>query len=202
MLIPCLRKVNLFFRKNASGASTVADYYFDTETTGFNPDVDEIITIQWQRLNELTGEPMGELNILKRWESSEKEIMGIFAPNLRSKPFDFVFVGKNLMFDFCLLNQRMKQYDLGEIDLRYLYDRALVDLKPVLVMINNGRFRGYGDVLPRTNPVRNEDIPQLYREGRYSEIVRYIKDEAEDFTNAYQILKREMPRLKNLITKP
>ena len=127
--------------------STVADYYFDTETTGFNPDVDEIITIQWQRLNGFTGKPIGELHVMKRWESSEKGILEDFVPNIRSRPFDFIFVGKNLMFDFCLLNQRMKQYGLGEIDLRYLYDRALVDLKPVLVIINNGKFKGYGDLL-------------------------------------------------------
>jgi hypothetical protein len=50
----------------------VTEYYFDLETTGFNFDKDEIIPIQFQRLNGFTGEPIGELEILKRWESSEK----------------------------------------------------------------------------------------------------------------------------------
>ena len=43
----------------------MAEYYFDMETTGFNFDVDEIITIQWQRLNGFTREPIEKLNILK-----------------------------------------------------------------------------------------------------------------------------------------
>jgi len=102
----------------------VAEYYFDTETTGFNFDKDEIITIQWQKLSGFTGEPIGELNILKSWESSEEEIIKNFLPNLTCEPFDFIFLGKNLIFDFCLLNQRMKHYGLGELDFRWLHDRV------------------------------------------------------------------------------
>jgi len=51
----------------------LVEYYFDIETTGFNFDIDEIITIQWQKLSEFTGEPLGELNILKRWEYDNEE---------------------------------------------------------------------------------------------------------------------------------
>ena len=61
------------------------EYYFDTEATGFDFDKDEIITIQWQRLNGFTGEPIGELTILKRWESSEEEIIRTFIPNLKCR---------------------------------------------------------------------------------------------------------------------
>lgn len=171
------------------------------ETTGTNFDVDEIITIQWQRLNGFTGEPIGDLNILKSWESSEKKILTAFLPNLRCKPFDFIFIGKNLLFDFCLLNQRMKHYNLGDFDLRCLYDRVSLDIKPILVMINNGNFKGRDKVLPKTNPIPNEEIPQLFQEGKYSQITQYIKDETEDFIRAYQIFKRELPFLRNRLEK-
>jgi hypothetical protein len=176
----------------------MTEYYFDMETTGFNFDTDEIITIQWQRLNGFTGEPIGELNILKRWDSSEKEILESFLPNLRCKPLDFIFVGKNLLFDFCLLNQRMKQHNLGELDLRCLYERAVLDIKPILVMMNKGIFMGYDKMLPKTNPLTNDQIPQLYKEGkgRYPEIIQYIQDEAKDFMKAYQIFKKEIPSFR------
>lgn len=184
----------------------MAEYYFDTETTGFDFDKDEIITIQWQRVSGFTGEPIDELNILKRWEyedkkKAEKEMIEAFIPNLKCRRWDFVFAGKNLTFDFCLLDRRMRQYGLGEFDLQCLYDRAILDIKPILVMMNNGNFIGYDKVIPKTNPLENKDIPELYRQKKYDQIIQYIKDEAEDFVKAYQILKREMPKLKNLIAK-
>lgn len=175
------------------------------ETTGFDFDKDEIITIQWQGVNGFTGEPIGELNILKRWEyenekNAEKEMIEAFIPNLKCRWWDFIFAGKNLTFDFCLLDRRMKQYGLGEFDLQCLYDRAVLDIKPILVMINNGSFKGYDKIIPKTNPLENKEIPDLYRQGKYNQIVQYIKDEAEDFIKAYQIFKREMPKLKKLTT--
>ena len=51
----------------------MVEYYFDVETTGTDFEKDKIITIQWQRLG-FVGEPVGELNILKSWESSEKDV--------------------------------------------------------------------------------------------------------------------------------
>jgi len=172
----------------------LTEYYFDMETTGFDFDKDEIITIQWQRLG-FTGEPIGELNILKSWESSEKEILENFSPNLTCYHWDFIFIGKNLLFDFNMLSQRMKHYGLGEFDLRCLYDRVWLDIKPILVLMNKGNFIGYDKVLPKTNPLTNDKIPQLHKDGKYSEIIQYIKDEAEDFIKAYQIFKKEMPSL-------
>ncbi len=63
--------------------------------------------------------------------------------------------------------------------------------------MNGGNFKGYDKVLPKTNPTSNEIIPTLYKEGRYPEILQYIKDESKDFLTTYQILKREMPKLRS-----
>lgn len=177
----------------------MAEYYFDTETTGFDFDNDEIITIQWQRLSGFTGEAIGELNILKRWESSEEEILKQFLPNLNCRPFDFIFIGKNLFFDFCMLNERLKHYGLGEIDLRCLHERVNLEIKPILVIMNDGSFKGYDRVIPKTNPTTNDMIPRLFEEKKYSEIEKYIEDETKDFIKVYQMFKKEIPLLKKYL---
>ena len=77
-------------------------YYLDIETTGLNPSRDKIITIQYQQLDRNTGAPIGELIILKEWESSEKDILRKFAIDtkvLDSYAFSFVPVGNNLTFE-------------------------------------------------------------------------------------------------------
>lgn len=174
------------------------EYYFDIETTGTDFDKDEIITIQWQRLSGYIGEPLGELNILKRWELSEKEMLQQFKPYLTCNPWEFIFVGKNLFFDFCMLNERLKHFGLGEIDLRFLNQRVSLDIKPILVVMNGGSFKGYDKLIPKTNPTTNDMIPQCYKDGECDKIIQYIEAEAKDFIAAYQILKKELPQLKQL----
>jgi len=100
-----------------------------------------------------------------------------------------------LLFDFNMLNQRMKHHNLGEFNLRCLYERITLDIKPILVLMNNGGFTGYQQLMPKTNPIENKDISELYRKGKFNEIIQYIKDEAGDFIKVFQILKREMPSL-------
>ena len=68
-------------------------FYLDVETTGLDPAKDRIITIQFQELDRYTGEAVGELVILKEWESSEKEILKEFIEKsgiLDSYDFSFV----------------------------------------------------------------------------------------------------------------
>jgi len=176
----------------------MAEYYFDTETTGLCPQRDKIITIQWQRVDGFTGEPIGELQILKEWESTEKEILREFLPNLMcERPFDFIIAGTNLMFDFTFLSNKLEKYGLAKLDLFYWYERVTLDIKPILVMINKGNFIGYNRVLDKDGSLEklSKLIPQFYKEKRYPKIIQYIKDETEVFLKAYQIFKREMPLL-------
>lgn len=177
----------------------MTEYYFDMETTGVDFDNDEIITIQWQRLNGFTGEPIDRTNILKRWNSSEEDILKQFHPNLKCRPFDFIFIGKNLVFDFCMLNERLQHYGIDKIDLKCLNERVSLDIKPILVIMNGGSFKGYDKVIPKTNPTTNDMIPKLFEEKKYAEIVKYIEDEAKDFTKSYQIIKKEIAPLKRLL---
>ena len=178
----------------------MVEHYFDIETTGLDPERDKIITIQTQRLVGRTGEPIDEVNILKEWESSEKEIIKKMMPLLTCEnPFDFIIVGKNLLFDFMFLNKRAEKYGLKGLDMRCFYNRASLDLKPILVMINDGNFKGYDKVLDKKGKLANVIVPKLYKEKKYREIVKYIKEEAKTFTDAYQKLKKDMPSLAKLL---
>ena len=179
--------------------SSLVEHYFDIETTGLNPEYDKIITIQTQRLVGRTGEPIDELNILKEWESSEKEIIKKMMPLLTCEnPFHFIMVGKNLLFDFMFLSKRAEKHGLKGLNLHCVYDRAFTDLKHILVMINEGNFRGY-DKLLKKGKIANVHVPQLYKQERYDEIIEYIEEEAKIFINAYQKLRKKMPSLVKLL---
>jgi len=173
----------------------LVEHYFDIETTGLNPEHDKVITVQIQKLVGWTGEPFGEMEILKEWESSEKQLLEKTMPSLTcERPFDFIIIGKNLLFDFMFLSKRAEKFGLKGMDLRCIYDRAFLDLKHVLIMVNEGNFRGY-DRLLKKGEHANEQIPELYRQKKYDEIVKYVKEEARIFIEAYQRLKKEMPSL-------
>lgn len=174
----------------------MTEYYFDMETTGLDPLKNKIISIQWQRLSGFTGEPIGIINILKEWESSEEAILKEFLPNLRMvNPFDFIIVGKNFLFDFKFLSHRAKKHGLNGLDLMHWYGRVSLDIKSILVMINKGNFKGYDRVIDKTGVLGGVKVYQLYKEGKYDAIIKYIKDESAAFIKAYQVLKREMPSI-------
>ena len=173
----------------------MVEHYFDIETTGLDPEHNKVITVQIQRLEGRTVEPIGEIEILKEWKSSEKKILETTIPLLTCEnPFDFIIVGKNLSFDFMFLSKRAERYGLKGMDLGCLHNRVFLDLKHPLVLINEGRFRGYDNLLKKGKHA-NEKIPELYEQKKYDEITEYIIEEAKIFINAYQKLKKEMPSL-------
>ena len=86
----------------------MGEFYLDIETTGLNPSIDKIITIQFQELDRYTGKAIGELIILKEWESSEKEILKEFISRtgVLIGGFNFIPVGYNLNFEHNFLKIR------------------------------------------------------------------------------------------------
>jgi len=168
------------------------------ETTGFDPSKDKIITIQFQELDRFTGEPIGDLKIFKEWESSEKEILTEFLPNITQDAWDFIMIGNNLPFEFIFLTYRTKEHGLHDFDITHWFDRVWLDLKHVAVMINSREsnpFRGYQKIFGKTGKVTGKDIPGLYNDKRWPDIIKYIQDEADGFIKAFKVLKREMPSL-------
>ena len=50
--------------------------YLDFETTGLNPEVDKLLTIQWQEIDANTGDELSELRIFKLWDyDTEKKFI-------------------------------------------------------------------------------------------------------------------------------
>ena len=183
------------FKLIISSGLIMTEYYFDIETTGRDPSVNKIITIQWQKLS--FGRGVGPVNILKEWESSEKEILGEFLPKIHcDRQWDYVFVGDNLLFDFHFLDERLKHYGFEGMDLEHVKKRPFLNLKYTLILMNDGQFTGYTDILNQNAKYDNSEIPGLYENEEYDEIEGYIIEEAESFTDLFSKLKSTLPKME------
>lgn len=170
------------------------NYYFDIETTGLNPLKDKIITIQFQELDRKTGDSIGELKILKEWESSEREIIEKFIRDSRimdSYPFTFVPVGYNLNFEHNFLKERTAVHSFTPID---ILNKPSIDLRPVGVIMNSGEFKGSGLDKITGKPMDGSKVPFWYRNKEYGEIEEYIKAEAREFIKLNVWLYKELPK--------
>ena len=167
--------------------------YLDIETTGFDEENDKIITIQYMALDEETGKPAGQLKILKEWESDEKAILTKFISEF--KPEDrwaFVPVGYGLSFEHKFFWQRCISNGLKPIS---ILDGPFLDLMTVGVLLNSGSFKGAAldDLTSKSQD--GSVIPGYYKEKKYAEIERYIKEETDGFSNFCIRLYKEMPQL-------
>lgn len=171
----------------------MVNYYLDIETTGLNPATSEIITIQYQRLDSQTGEAVGELHILKAWDSSEKEIICRFNKLLTINVWDFVPHGYNLKFEHDFLFERSKENGFKyPID---LLKRPHVDLHPIGIMMNGGNFKGSGLDKISGKKGNGFDCLEAYYHNDYGRVEEYIIQETREYIKLYVWLKRRMPEL-------
>ena len=161
-------------------------YYLDLETYGAgepDPEMDEIIAITYCAIDEKTGAPVQEPVILKAWESSEKAIVEKLAQRMITKrPFDFIPVGFNVLFDLWFLKEKFRKYihvDLGD---RFYLERPYVDLKQALVF-HTGKFKGVR-IGPPGNPVHD-----WYAYQDYASIERHIRHKLEVFCTEWGKLR-------------
>lgn len=155
-------------------------YYFDQETTGDDPQQDRIVTVQFQALDD-DLRPTGTFQVMAEWEWGEKQIIqmalekGVLQPN-----WDFVPVGNRLRFDLTFLIERAMKWGLITWDSAtlkyYWFTKPFLDLQPVLVLMNRGRFTG-SSLHAFSEKEPGAQIPALYRKGAYSDIIAYVTQE-------------------------
>lgn len=171
----------------------MADFYLDIETEGLEPTSNAIITIQYQRLNFNTKEAAGPLVILKAWESSEKEILEQFNKVLGISTWDFIAHGYNLSFEHKFLYTRSLIH--GITPAIQLLNRPTVDLHPVGILLNGGKFKGSGLDNISKKEGNGASCLQAYKDNDYDFIERYIKQEADSFIGLYAWLVKKMPNV-------
>ncbi len=176
----------------------MTEYYFDVETEGEDPLQDRILTVQFQQLEN--GEPVGNLTILTEWEWGEKEIVrSILDKGLLDVGWDFVPIGNRLGFDITFIVERAEMHKLASwepAELKYYFFRKpMIDIWPVLVLMNRGRFEGSS----LTNFTEKRDwsnvVPPLYRKGDYQGILRYIEEERDAFIELYREVRSVLSTL-------
>ena len=177
------------------------NYYFDIETTGLDPKKDKIVTIQFMELDSFTCQPKGNLVILKEWESSERDILKEFIEHSRitdDYPFSFVPVGYNLKFEHNFLIERTRVNKLQVVD---ILKRPFIDLIPFGIVMNKGQFKGSGldKITGKNRP--GDMIPKLYAEKNYTEIIKYIENETEEFVKFSSWLYKELPPMLDKFKK-
>ena len=170
----------------------MTEYYLDVETEGTDPARDKIISIQFQSL--IDGNPQGEFHVLTEWEFGEKEVVRmILERQVLDAGWDFVPIGNRLKFDLAFLIERSQKHGLiqwGTAELKhYFFAKPMIDLGPMLVLMNAGKFQG-SSIMNFTGKSRpSAEVPVLYHQGRYKEIIEYVEREREVTIALYRELR-------------
>jgi len=181
----------------------MTEYYFDIETYSPgeepNPETDKIITIQFQRIDLRIGEPKEELIILKEWESSEKEIVTQFFNRFFRDGlsiWNFVPVGFNLNFEWEYLISKFEKYLSKRFTSKDLhYKIPHLDLKPIIVLLNDGNFVGAKLDRFSNKPHDGKKVKEWYEKKQYDKIEQYIRVETKAFLDFYKKIKRNIHKL-------
>lgn len=176
-------------------------YYLDIETSGFIPEVDDIITIQYQ-LIDYTGKTIDDLVILKSWESSEEDIVKKFYKVFITDNYTvwgFIPVGTNLLFDLRFIIAKFKKYGLliDKEPLEFVFSRPHIDIRNNLIIANDMQFKGCGLDGMTTKLEDGRNIPIYFKEKKYDLIEKYIIQETEAFLKAFQIIIQHSKDLKS-----
>ena len=157
-------------------------YYLDVESEGEDPQQDRLVTIQFHQLGD-DLRPVGSFSILTEWERGEKEMLrSVMQKGVLDATWDFVPVGNRLRFDLTFLMERallhkVKDWSPPELR-RFWFDKPMLDLGPVLVLMNAGKFDG-SSIENFVDKRPSGDVPLLYRQGRFKEILEYVERERD-----------------------
>jgi len=164
-----------------------------------DPATDRLVTLQYQKIDLTTGETLDVLVILREWESSEKEIVTTFY-NQFFRPgtpiTQFIPVGLNLDYTYEMLLALFRKYGLAPpTSYELYYQRPRFDLRPIIVLLNNGRFAGAS--LDAFSLKKGEDrhMEKWYDKKEFGRIEHYVREEATRFLKVLQYLSRNKSRM-------
>jgi hypothetical protein len=164
-----------------------------------DPATDRLVTLQYQKIDLTRGETLDVLVILRVWESSEKEIVTTFY-NQFFRPgtpvTQFIPVGLNLDYTYEMLLALFRKYGLTPPTSHELwYQRPRFDLRPIIVLLNNGRFAGAS--LDAFSLKKGEDrhMEKWYDKKEFGRIEHYVREEATRFLKVLQYLSRNKSRM-------
>jgi hypothetical protein len=180
-------------------------FYFDQETTGDDPQQDRLVTVQFRQLDD-DLRPVGLLQILAEWEWGEKQIIqmildkGVLQPN-----WDFVPVGNRLRFDLTFLVERATKWGLIKWDTAtlkyYWFTKPLLDLQPILILMNRGRFAG-SSLHAFSDKEPGGKVPAMYLKGAYADIITYVTKEQEAALDLLQDAQKVLTTLGEQRRRP
>lgn len=180
-------------------------YYLDIETTGTDPELDKIITIQflprnindYNSLNKPESFSWGNLVVLKEWESSEEDIVKKFHKMFfGTGVWDFIPLGTNLMFEFNFLFKKFKKYNLRCPEfLDYIYKKPSIDIRGILLMSNNLNFKDSGLEKFSEKKIDGSQVPGWYEKKDYDKIIDYINMETDSFKIFVDKCLNEFPNI-------
>ena len=156
---------------------------------------DQIITIQYQRIDDRTGKPLGSLKILKSWESSEEQIIRDFLDVFQlDDQWNFIPLGCSLIqYDFFVLYYRAMQYNISIDANNFLRKHPFIDIKPILVILNKLKFKGSALHNFTGKKSSGANIFSLYENKKFDEIEQYIIEESEAFLDLFEWLFNSFP---------
>lgn len=178
-------------------------YYFSIEgvKTGekTDPATDRLVTLQYQKIDLTTGETLDVLVIHRVWESSEKEIVTTFY-NQFFRPgtlvTQFIPVGLNLDYTYEMLIALFRRYGLvPPTSYELYYQRPRFDLRPIVILLNNGRFAGAS--LDAFTLKKGEDrhMEKWCDKKEFGRVEHYVREEATRFLKVLQYLSKNKSRM-------
>jgi hypothetical protein len=178
-------------------------YYFSIEgvKTGekTDPATDKLVTLLYQKIDLTTGETLDVMVIHRVWESSEKEIVTTFY-NQFFRPgtpvTQFIPVGLNLDYTYEMLVALFRRYGLAQLTSYELYyQRPRFDLRPIVILLNNGRFAGAS--LDAFSLKKGEDrhMEKWCDKKEFGRVEHYVREEATRFLKVLQYLSKNKSRM-------